>query len=161
MRLQTKHRAEGQSVERVEPRLGHERYSQKPLEGRSSSGRCSLLGVRSCSRAVGKSVEVAVNCETDCSWLNSQGSISGSSVNGAEGEGKVEAQGSERRVSRDGGHYTFDQFVDFFGGTEAQWYWDQAAISPGRTIASAWLSGLHRMTTTGLKSWRRNKRLNR
>ena len=66
---------------------------------------CSL-----CSRAVGKSVEIAVNYETDCSWLNSQGSISGSSVNGAEGEGKVEAQGSERRVSRDGGHYTFDHF---------------------------------------------------
>jgi len=70
-------------------------------------------------------------------------------VNGAEGEGKVEAEGSERRVSRDGGHYTFDQFVDFFGETEAQWYWDQAAISPGRTITSARPAGLHRMTTTG------------
>ena len=63
-------------------------------------------------------------------------------MNGAEGEGKVEAEGSERRVSRDGGHYTFDQFVDitrmFLGSASA-------VISAGFDDAVDW--GMFRFFT--------------
>ena len=39
------------------------------------------------------------------------------------------AEPVERRISLDGGHYVFEQFVEFFGEADAQWYWEQAEIS--------------------------------
>ena len=48
-------------------------------------------------------------------------------MSAAEGEGTAELV--ERRISLDGGHYTIEQFVEFFGEADAQWYWEQAEIS--------------------------------
>ena len=44
-------------------------------------------------------------------------------------EAKDPAVPLERRISPDGGDYTYEEFVGFFGKEDAKWYWEQAEIS--------------------------------
>lgn len=51
-----------------------------------------------------------------------------SATQGADGAVQCTAA-LQKRVSPDGGDYTFEEFVNFFGKEDAKWYWEQAKVS--------------------------------